>query len=385
MNESSPSPVSRPLPPVTVLSGFLGAGKTTLLRHLLGQSEGKRWAAIVNDVAAINIDAQLVAQARTGKVVEIGNGCVCCSVRNELAETLAELCATGTYDQVLIETTGVAEPRAIAALFTRKNAFGRSLTDFARLQALVTVVDARYFLEEERRGRGRAAPAAGSPKPVFELMVDQAECADVLLLNKCDLASEAELAQVEGMLRALNPRAEMIRAEHGQVASELLLDRQRFDPAATLGAARWIRVLNRISPVGGGTPPTFSQPRHEERFGITSFVYAERRPFAREKFLALVQGTLPAGLLRAKGFFWLAEQPADIGFLSVAGGVARVEYVGTWVAELRERGVITEAEIPPAAHQRWQEPHGDRRQELVFIGTGLEEAAWRKKFEECLA
>ena len=395
MNEPSPSPASRPLPPVTVLSGFLGAGKTTLLRHLLGQAEGRRWAAIVNDVAAINIDAQLVAQAQTGKVVEIGNGCVCCSVRNELAETLAELCATGTYDQVLIETTGVAEPRAVAALFTRRNAFGRSLTDFARLQALVTVIDARAFLAEERLGRSRAAPPAGSPKPVFELMVDQAECADVLLLNKCDLATEAELAQVEAMLRALNPRAELIRAEHGQVASELLLDRPRFDPAATLGAARWIRVMNKVSPVGGlpsprdalrggGTPSTFSQPRHEERFGITSFVYEARRPFAREKFLALVQGTLPEGLLRAKGFFWLAEQPADIGFLSVAGGVARVEYIGTWVAELRERGVITEAEIPPAARQRWQEPHGERRQELVFIGTGLDETAWRKKLEECL-
>jgi G3E family GTPase len=370
------------LPPVTVLSGFLGAGKTTLLRHLLGQAAGKRWAAIVNDVAAVNIDAQRVAPVPAGKVVEIGGGCVCCSVRDELAETVAELCATGSYDHVLIETTGVAEPRSVAALFMRKNVFGRSLADFARLQALVTVIDARYFLDEWRRSRDRGAAAEGAPKPVFELMVEQAECADVLALNKCDLATETELAQVEEVLRALNPRAEVFRAEHGQIASELLLDRPRFEAVATLGAARWIRVLNRVSHVG--TPPASSQPRHEARFGITSFVYEARRPFVREKFMTLMQHGLPAGLLRAKGFFWLAEQPADLGFLSVAGGVARTEFIGTWAAVLRERGVITEAEIPAVARQRWREPQGDRRQELVFIGAGLDEAVWRDKLEECL-
>ncbi len=376
-----------PPPPVTVLSGFLGAGKTTLLRHLLGQADGKRWAAIVNDVAAVNIDAQLVAPVPAGKVVEIGGGCVCCSVRDELAETVAELCATGSYDHVLIETTGVAEPRGIASLFTQKNAFGRSLANFARLQALVTVIDARHFLDEWRRSRERTAPAEGATKPVFELMVDQAECADVLLLNKCDLATEAELTQVEEILRALNPRAELFRTEHGQIASELLLDRPRFEAMATLGAAKWIRVLNRVSPVGGVPSPrsVSSHPRHEERFGITSLVYEARRPFVREKYMTLMQHGLPRGLLRAKGFFWLAEQPADVGFLSVAGGVARTEFIGTWAIALRERGVITEAEIPAAARRRWEEPQGDRRQELVFIGTGLDEAVWWNKLEECLA
>lgn len=380
-----------------MLCGFLGAGKTTLLRHLLAQAAGRRWAAIVNDVAAINIDAQLVTPPAAGKIVEIGNGCVCCSVRDSLAETVAELCATGGYEHLLVETTGVAEPRAIAALFTRRNAFGRSLGDFARLQALVTVIDARNFLDEWRRGRDRPPPEAGSPKPVFELMLDQAECADVLLLNKCDLATPEELAQVEGILRGLNPRAEVLRAEHGQVPCELLLDRRRFDPAATLAAARWIKVLHAVPPRPGENPdggvasagkgwvagPVAA--RHEDEYGIGSFVYADRRPFAREPFLALMRGGLPAGLLRAKGFFWLAEQPADIGFLSVAGGVARVEFIGTWVAELRERNVITDAEIPASARARWVEPAGDRRQELVFIGTGLDEAAWRRTLESCLA
>lgn len=397
MNESRPSAPPGPLPPVTVLSGFLGAGKTTLLRHLLAQAptyaKGGRWAAIVNDVAAINIDAQLVSAPAvdTGqtRVVSLGNGCVCCTVRNELAETVAELCATGTYDHILVETTGVAEPRAIAQLFTAPNAFGRRLGDFARLHALVTVIDARYFLDEWRRGHGRPLSTAGQPKPVFELMLDQAECADVLLLNKCDLATEPELAQVEGILRALNPRAELIRAEQGQVACELLLDRARFDATATLGAARWIKVMGEAAAAGGGSKNRLvARPReatHEEKYGITSLAYAERRPFAREKFMALVEAGLPAGLLRAKGFFWLAEQPADIGFLSVAGGVARVQFIGTWAAALRESGVITDAEIPAAARARWAEPFGDRRQELVLIGLGLEEAVWRRNFDDCLA
>ena len=399
MNAPGPPSTSNPRPPVTVLSGFLGAGKTTLLRHLLGQAEGRRWAAIVNDVAAVNIDAQLVVPPAAGTLVEIGNGCVCCSVRDELAETVAELAATGNYEHILIETTGVAEPRAVAALFTQRNPFGRSLGDFARLHSLVTVIDARHFLDEAQRSRDQPAPAAGQPKPLFELMVDQAECADVLLLNKCDLATSAELTEVEAMLRALNPRAELLRAEHGQVASELLLDRPRFDAIATLGAARWIRVMqgsNHVAGVpsprgfatrGGGTPPTslvVEQSRHEERYGITSFVFEARRPLVREKFLALLNRDRPAGLLRAKGFFWLAEQPADMGFLSVAGGVVRVEFISTWAAALRERGVITAEEIPATARARWMEPVGDRRQELVFIGIGLDAAAWQAALAECL-
>ncbi len=394
---SIPAAVSPPGPPVTVLCGFLGAGKTTLLRHLLAQAgtaggganPGRRWAAVVNDVAAVNIDAQLVDTPPAGKLVSIGNGCVCCTVRDSLAETLAELCATGSYDHVLVETTGVADPRAIAGLFTRRNAFGRSLGDFARLSSLVTVIDARHFLDEWRRGREQPPPEPGMPKPVFELMVDQAECADVLLLNKCDLVTDAEGAQVEQVLRALNPRAELVRAERGQVPCELLLDRARFDAAATLGAAKWIRVLQQqggATAVGlrTGVRPAGAAVPHEDEYGITSFVYAERRPFDRERFLQLVRRNLPAGLLRAKGFYWLAQQPADIGFLSVAGGVARTEAVGTWVAELKERGVITEAEIPASARAHWVEPAGDRRQELVFIGTGIDEPAWRAALDACL-
>ena len=439
------------LPPVTVLCGFLGAGKTTLLRHLLGQAEGRRWAAVVNDVAAINVDAQVVqgAGARaTGsgeapRVVQLSNGCVCCSVKDELAETIAELCANGQYAHVIVETTGVADPRGVADLFVRKNRFGRSLSDFARLSALVTVIDARGFLAErarsgaegetERRREGETERSekrtrneneerervggadegrkrkehedrerVGGVKPVFELMVDQAECADVLVLNKCDLVSEEELVQLEAILRGLNPRAEILRTEQGQIASETLLDRVRFDEKATLGAARWIRVLqggaaeNRD---GGVASPTAvaaaavlgagvwkpNMARHEEEYGIRSFVFEARRALVREKFVAWLARDLPQGLLRAKGFFWFAEQAADIGFLSVAGGAVRTEFVGTWAAALVEAGVITAAAVPANAREKWVEPQGDRRVELVFIGVGLDEATMRVGLARCLA
>ncbi len=391
---------------MTVLSGFLGAGKTTLLRHLLSQAEGRRWAAVVNDMAAVNVDAQLVEGAGAKRVVELGNGCVCCSVKDELAETIAELCAGERYDHVIVETTGVAEPRGVADLFVRRNEFWRSLSDFAQLSSLVTVIDARGFLEERAKSEERKnkekeeRERGGIKKPVFELMLDQAECADVLVLNKCDLVSEEELARLEDVLRALNPRAEIIRAERGQVASEVLLDRVRFDASATLGAARWIRVMQEVATAApkagasvgsgrmvlkpGASSLTAASARHETDYGITSFVFAERRPLRREKFFAWLERERPAGLLRAKGFFWLMEQAADIGFLTVAGGVMRWEFIGPWAAALRESGVIGEAQIPANARARWVEPHGDRRQELVFIGIGLDEAGMRAGLEACL-
>lgn len=250
-------------------------------------------------------------------------------------------------------------------------------------------MDGRKRKEKEERERD------GAVKPVFELMVDQAECADILVLNKCDLVGEAEAVRLESILRGLNPRAEILRTEQGQIASEVLLDRVRFDEKATLGAARWIRVLNDparaerdgggvagVRGTGAGQRPPFVAP-HEDEYGIRSFVFEARRALQREKFMAWLAGGLPAGLLRAKGFFWFADQPADIGFLSVAGGGVRTEFVGTWAAALVEAGVITAAAVPASARARWVEPLGDRRVELVFIGVGLDEAAMRAGLEKC--
>lgn len=274
-------------------------------------------------------------------------------------------------------------------MFVRQNRFGRSLSDFARLSSLVTVVDARAFLAEHARSgeKREKEERGGGKKPVFELMVDQVECADLIVLNKCDLVSEAEVARLEGILRGLNPRAELLRAEQGQVASEVLLDRVRFEATATLGAARWIRVLGEAARGAGGAGLAMKPgaARHTDEYGIESFVFEARRPLVRERFQAWLAGSLPAGLLRAKGFFWWADQRADIGFLTVAGGGVRTELVGTWAAALLEAGVITAEAVPANARARWVEPLGDRRVELVFIGVGLDEAAMRAGLEGCLA
>ncbi|HEY8933209.1 MAG TPA: GTP-binding protein [Rariglobus sp.] len=415
-------------PPVTVLCGFLGAGKTTLLTHLLRQAEGRRWAAVVNDVAALNIDAAVVRAgaetAATRDVVELGNGCVCCSSKDELAESLAELAASGRYEHILVETTGVAEPSAIAGLFARKNPFGRSLADFATLSALVTVVDAAFFTAEaaknEIRNPRRLNPKSGE-RPVFELMMEQVECADVVLLNKCDRASDAELVKLEETVRGLNTRAEIVRTERSQVSSEFLLGRVRFDAKATLGAPRWVRELNAVGGAttrgeraGGpttssgrsvfapikpdgvvGAPevnappadlvrrPAKADARHTARYGITSFVYQARRPFDRAKLQRLLATGVP-GLLRAKGFFWTQDQPDEMQFLSIAGGVVRCDTLNYWWAALVENGKARLEDRPEKIRASWIEPHGDRRQELVFIGTGLDRAAIEAELDACL-
>jgi len=383
---------SRPL--VTVLCGFLGAGKTTLLNHLLRQADGRRWAAVVNDVAAINIDAAVVQSQSVGSdIVELGNGCVCCSNRDDLAETIARLAAEGAYEHILVETSGVAEPRGIASLFTQKNPFGRSLSDFAQLSALVSVLDAAYFLSEWHKQHDKLPPEQvrpGAVRPVFELMVEQIECADVIVLNKCDLVGDAALTQLESILGSLNERAECVRAEQGQVASEFLLERVRFDPGATLGAARWIQILNTVPVAGGfvakpGTQPhaVNTSPRHTERYGIVSWVYQARQPFAMAKFEALLRRGA-AGLLRVKGFFWLAERPDEMGFLSIAGGTVRSDFPNYWWAAMFENGKAKRSDLPATLEKLWIEPAGDRRQELVFIGVGLDEKALRRELEQCL-
>ncbi len=391
-------------PRVTVFCGFLGAGKTTLLRHLLAQAAGRRWGAIVNDVAAINIDAaEISAASGAGRgakgdgaewngiaardVKALGNGCVCCSAKDELGETLAEMAATGGFEHIWVETTGVAEPRGVANLFVRKNPFGRTLSDFAELAAMVSVVDAAHFLSEWKRHQAKARrETGGAERPVFELMIEQVECADVLVLNKCDLVNAEQLAQVEAILRGLNERAELVHAERGQIASEFWLGRVRFEAKETLGAAKWVKVLNAA---GAGlmtresVPGGKMRPAHEEKFGIRSFVFQARRPLAREKFFAWLAQP-HAGLLRAKGYFWLAEQPDEMGFLSVAGGVLRFDFPGYWWAAMIENGRARREELPKVLEKIWDERCGDRRQELVFIGVGLDEAAMRAGLDGCL-
>ena len=403
----SPQPPFRK-PAVTILCGFLGAGKTTLLNHLLRQAEGRHWAAVVNDVAAINIDAALVQSANRAveglEIVELGNGCVCCSNRDDLGETLARLATSGRYEHIFVETSGVAEPRPLARLFTERNMFSRSLADFAQLSALVTVVDVSTWAAGVARAERKTPAGVSSPEPVGELMIEQIECADLIVLNKCDLVGDDDvLAGAEVAVRGLNPRAEVVRTEQGQVASEFLLGRVRFDASATLSAARWIRTLNANPNVSAAAEaatedaraeshvalprrPTAKNatPSHIRRFGIATFAYRERRPFRRARFAEVMERGWD-GLLRAKGFVWLAEQPDEMHFASVAGETWRCDTLNYWWGALLENGRVTREEIPPAIRKLWQEPAGDRRQELVFIGIALDEARIRAELDACLA
>ncbi len=396
--------------PVTVFCGFLGAGKTTLLRHLLSQAESTghegepvRWAAVVNDVAAVNIDGAVVggevAQRRAlgvggvGEVVELGNGCVCCTGADDLGEAIARLAASGRYTHIWVESSGVADPRGVATLFTRKNPFGKTLADWARLAALVTVVDVVVLADEAARaenagGRGRSVAESGQ-RPLFELLLEQIECADVVVLNQCDrVAPEGDqVERAEALVAGLNPRAELIRTERGQIAAEFFTGRIRFEAQATLGAARWVRELNRVAAEVTGTvakPKVLVGPaRHEVKYGITSIVYRERRGFDAGRLRALFAGGLP-GVLRAKGFFWTTETPDEMGFVSVAGGVVRWETLSVWWAARIAMGRATLADRPESVVANWAEPQGDRRQEIVLIGVGLDANALVMALDQCL-
>jgi G3E family GTPase len=410
---------SDPRPPVTILCGFLGAGKTTLLNHLLGQTEGERWALVVNDVAAVNVDARQVAvrvESLSGveapPVVELGNGCVCCSSKDDLAESLIQLALTGRpggpvgrpYDRIVVETTGVAEPKEIARLFTQRNPFGRSPGDVARLAALVTVVDAGAFLCLWREaGPLRSGPlpsahpvAAAAPRPLIELLIEQVETTDLVVLNKCDRVTAEERAVLEAAIAGLNPRADIIAAEQGQVPREVVIDPIRFSERETLGGAAWIRALNALAPIPASAAASSAraavvrpaagptEPLHERRYGLRSGVFQARRPFRRERLLAALESARPA-LVRAKGFVWLAEQPDEMIFLSIAGDDVRLETLNYWWAALIENGRARREDRPGLIQALWEEPHGDRRQELVFIGAGLDEVALRVALAAALA
>ena len=366
--------------PVTVLSGFLGAGKTTLLKHLLENREGRRLAVIVNDMSEINVDAALIAQEVSldrvdEKLVEMTNGCICCTLREDLLREVRRLAEAGRFDHLVIESTGISEPMPVAETFAFTEPDGSSLADVARLDTMVTVVDATRFLadyeaEDDLRDRGLALDET-DVRTVVDLLVDQVEFADVLVVSKVDQAPAEQLARLEAVLRALNPRAAIVQAIHGRVPLELVLDARRYDPEAAAAAPGWMSVLR-----GEEVPES-------DAYGIRSFVWRARRPMHPARFWAAIHEVWP-GVLRSKGFFWLASRPDVAGLWSQAGGACQVKPGGLFWAAVPEAEWPTEPEVRAAMLASFEGPWGDRRQELAIIGAGMDEAALRAMLEGCL-
>ncbi|CUB04497.1 zinc metallochaperone GTPase ZigA [Marinomonas fungiae] len=368
--------------PVTVLSGFLGAGKTTLLSHLLNNRDGLRIAVIVNDMSEINIDAAFVAQEVSlnrgeEKLVEMSNGCICCTLREDLLIEVRKLAEANKFDYLVIESTGISEPLPVAETFTFADEEGVSLSDIATLDTMVTVVDAVNFLKDYNAAQSlkETGESLGEDdeRNVADLLVDQVEFADLLLISKIDLVSEAELNELKAILRSLNSLAEILPMERGQVANEKLLGTGLFNFEKAQQAPGWLAEMR-----GEHTPET-------EEYCIGSFSFVARKPFHPERFHNFLHSTEQYGkLIRSKGYFWLASRPEFAGQWSQAGGIAQYGFAGMfWHAVPRQYWPQDEESLA-IIKDSWVEPFGDMRQELVFIGQNLDKEAMTQALEAAL-
>ena len=368
--------------PVTVLSGFLGAGKTTVLNHVLNNREGRRVAVIVNDMSEINIDAAAVKNEVTlnrseEKLVEMSNGCICCTLREDLLLEVRELAAQNKFDYLLVESTGISEPLPVAETFTFEDEDGQSLSEVANLDTMVTVVDAANFLQDlnEAKYLQDTGESLGEEdeRTVADLLVDQVEFADVILVSKTDLVSESQAEKVSQIIKSLNREAQVIPIENGQVPLTDILGTGKFDFLKAQQAPGWLKEMR-----GEHTPET-------EEYGISSFVYRARKPFHPEKFFNFLHGKDIAGkLLRSKGYFWLATRPEFAGNWQQAGGIARYGFAGMFWKAVPKENWPEDPEYLDSIKKSWQEPFGDMRQELVFIGQSLDEQEIVNKLDECL-
>ncbi|AGV20342.1 MULTISPECIES: zinc metallochaperone GTPase ZigA [Vibrio] len=368
--------------PVTVLSGFLGAGKTTVLSHILNNRQGRKVAVIVNDMSEVNIDAATVQNEVSlnhseEKLVEMSNGCICCTLREDLLEEVTKLAQEGRFDYLVIESTGIAEPLPVAETFTFADENGLSLSDVARLDTMVTVVDAINFLRDydEAKFLTETAESLGEDdeRSVADLLVDQVEFADVILISKTDLAEKSEIERLLAILKTLNTSATILPISNGEVELDAVLDTQSFSFEKAQQAPGWLKEMR-----GEHIPET-------EEYGISSFAYHARRPFHPEKFYDFLHNAKDYGkLIRSKGYFWLATRPEFVGQWSQAGGIARYGVAGMFWKAIPKEEWPTAQDYLDAINDIWQEPYGDMRQELVFIGQGLEQEKLIARLNECL-
>ena len=368
--------------PVTVLSGFLGAGKTTLLNRVLNNREGRRVAVIVNDMSEVNIDADLVRAdtelSRTDEtLVEMSNGCICCTLRDDLLDEVRRLAAERRFDYLLIESTGISEPLPVAATFDFRDEFGDSLADVSRLDTMVTVVDAVNLLNDFSShdflsDRGETM-GEEDERTLVHLLTDQIEFADVIILNKVTDAGPERVDAARKIIRSLNADAQIIETDNSDVSGDSILDTGLFDFERAHEHPMWAKELYGFA---DHTPET-------EEYGVASYVYRARQPFIPEKILEVLNGDLP-GVIRAKGHFWIATRPEWVAEFSLAGSLSSVKPLGTWWATVSKDRWPDNESARSYMEAHWQEPWGDRRQELVFIGAGIDWAAVKARLDACL-
>ena len=353
--------------PVTVLSGFLGAGKTTLLNHVLNNRKGARVAVIVNDMSEVNIDADLIdsgTELRRGeeKLVEMSNGCICCTLRDDLLAEVRRLAEAGRFDYLLIESTGISEPLPVAATFEFRDEEGRSLSDIAELDTMVTVVDAMHLLKDYSshdflRDRGETAGEEDT-RTLVDLLVEQIEFADVVVLNKVSDASPADREAARKIIRALNADARIVEADHGRVEPADIMGTGLFDFERAHEHPTWAKELYGFA----------DHVPEDAEYGITSFVYRARKPFDPGAFAEFLKTPLP-GVIRAKGHFWLATRPEWAGEFSLAGAAVQTRGLGLWWAAVPEKHWPQSDEAQRRMRAHMDPVFGDRRQEIVFIGA----------------
>jgi G3E family GTPase len=367
---------------VTVLSGFLGAGKTTVLSHILNNRQGKKVAVIVNDMSEINIDSAIVKNEVSlnrseEKLVEMSNGCICCTLREDLLEEVTKLSQEGRFDYLVIESTGISEPLPVAETFTFEDENGVSLSDVASLDTMVTVVDAVNFIRDydEAKYLQDTGESLGDEdeRSVADLLVEQVEFADVILISKTDLVSATEIARLTAILKTLNTEAKIVPIAEGQINVDEVLNTGLFNFERAQQAPGWLKEMR-----GEHVPET-------EEYGIGSFTYQARRPFNPQKFHDFLHSTDKYGkLIRSKGYFWLASRPEFAGQWSQAGGIARYGFAGMFWKAIPKHNWPEDEEYLASIEKQWVEPFGDMRQELVFIGQGLNQSLMTESLNECL-